>query len=330
MCKEKVVTLLKVLVGIALLWELYGPHINHELLLLFVFPCTVYFTFNSLQCKRHVWAIIFILTSFIYNPIAPVSLNNNVWILTNTSTSIFLFSNIFMWYFLSYKVASLYNKGNFIKAEDIAIKSFYLAKDTFGFNNSITFASLGDLVDVYLIQCKYNNAINLLEYAIGSLTILGNREYVDKLTSTLNTIREYAPTEAKHLLGNNEKKKQVARQYDSDKELEYLFGRDRNALDFKERNHINRARTLVNTALSYGMQHRYDEAEKLMEYAVSICEETSDETISSENSKNEDNLQAVSVSNDAIEEHIPFYWPPKKCQVNVSDKSFTSKTFVKR
>lgn len=309
MSREKIITLLKASVGITLLWELYGPSLNHIFVLPFVFSCAAYFMYQELQSRKYGRSVIYLFITFVYNPLTPLVLSKNTWIITNTSVAILLFANVFMWYFLTYKVATLYNKGHFFEAETVALKAFTVAKDTFGINNPNTFGSLTDLIDVYLIQSKYASAVNFIEYALAKFAHnkKGNKEQISKLTSILSEISSHMPEKTKLLPS---KVSNIVTS-PADEELEYLFGKELCETG-EERNLVKRARTLVNSAFSYGLQHKYDEAAKLMEYAVSICEET-DSSNTAYQTKLFDNEPKLVIEN-VSETHEPLYWPPRKAK----------------
>lgn len=262
MSKEKVFTITKILVAFTLLWELYGPGINHNIVLLLVFPCAFYFAFLSFENKSYLWSSFYFLVSLTYNPLFPVNMSHSTWILINSFVSIFLLINIFSWYFLNYKCASLYNKSQFEKAQIYAFKAFQTAKETFGLNHSCTISSFNDLIDIYKVQGKYMEALAFVEKVIYTwkVNVGSNNQELQIINSKLDEIR--------NVIGDLFPVKYLESKKHSASTLNGL-----NESENGQKSLMGIARSLANAAFVSGMKHDFDKAEKLMKYALSICEE---------------------------------------------------------
>jgi len=313
MNKEKLITLTKVMVVVTLLWELYGPSINHHSILYFIFPCILYFAYYAFRNDRNVLGASYMLMALVYNPFYELSFSATNLILANTISAVILLSSILSWHFLSYKFAALYNDSNYEDAEKVAIKAFEFAREIVGMNHSMTFSSLDDLIDTYKANLKYKEAIMLIEYVLSVYSSLKgfNQHKLATLNSDLTELSKFVPSDLNvKLLSCTEKVSPSPKPT----EQEQLPGESKGQSSL-----IKVARRLVGTAFSYSMQHKFDEAAKLMKYAVSICEEAEGSSVIDlcqpkqvKNKEEEQDILIAELFESSVSSHEPFHWPPKK------------------
>ena len=88
---------IKFIPAILLLLELYTSTIKQDLLLLILFPAAIYFSLEALFNRRYIFSFAYIIISFVYNSICPVTSQPESWILINSATSIVFIVDIFSW-----------------------------------------------------------------------------------------------------------------------------------------------------------------------------------------------------------------------------------------
>ncbi|MBI3309273.1 MAG: tetratricopeptide repeat protein [Candidatus Melainabacteria bacterium] len=199
------------------------------------------------------------------------------------------------------------------EAEKIAIKAFEFAKEIVGMNHSMTFSSLDDLIEAYKANLKYKEAIMLIECVLSVYSSLTgfDKHKLATLNLDLIELRKFIPPDSNNkLLPPVEIISSFPKTTQQEQLSNELKGHD---------SLMKVARTLVGTAFSYSMQHKFDEAEKLMKDVVSICEEAEGSPVidscKSKQAKNKEEEQDILIAElfeSNVSSHEPFHWPPQK------------------
>lgn len=204
-----------------------------------------------------------------------------------------------MWHFYNFLALTFYRWQWYFLAEFAAYHAVLEAKEIFGVNDNRTKKSVDDLLDIYKALDKKHDAEELIKDSIvvwenskGSdhLDVLELYEKLNKLQGN-EPIHEPEPIE--EILKEEKEEVQSSAKDGLDSSWE-------NVIPSPEKNKKAVARSLINLAMFYGVQNKYDEAVNLINYALSIWD--GKDKINVENIVNEKLLGAEDAVIKLIEE----------------------------
>lgn len=244
MSKEIITTISKGLVGVLLIFVSCWPFINQKAIAFLFFPLGIYFAYNAFINKKYFLGAFYLLSALLYNPIQISNLPKDIYILANFLVSMLVFSDILRWYFLDIVVAILYNSGEYNKAEKVAKLAIGAAKETFGLKSKNLETSQNDSNDINkALGNSVEEKLVIVENDLSSLNVLFEEDkdindFVNKnsLVQKSLTTKSFSPV-------------------------------SRKCMQFV-------ARKMINLALFYSNNNKFNEADSLMRLAMSLWDET--------------------------------------------------------
>lgn len=94
--KIKPVIIVKIIAAIMLLWALAdNPYGYYQILRWVVVGVAGYSAFIAYEHRKNVWAWIFGIITILYNPIAPIYLNREIWAVIDVIVAVIILASIF-------------------------------------------------------------------------------------------------------------------------------------------------------------------------------------------------------------------------------------------
>lgn len=90
------IAIIKIIAILALFWGLtYNPYFYYQIQRWFICILTAYCAYNAYETHKVSWLWIFGIIAVLFNPIAPIYLNREIWSVIDVITAVMIFISIF-------------------------------------------------------------------------------------------------------------------------------------------------------------------------------------------------------------------------------------------